>query len=365
LTNFTFIELFAGAGGMALGLKNSGLRGVGFIEYDNDAFATLVNNFAPRTRGFVEMVHPEYRYISEGQCFIRNDIRKVVFSNSSSVDIVSGGFPCQPFSYAGKKLGLEDTRGTMFYEFARALKELSPKLFIAENVKGILTHNKGETLKTILNSFEEIGYNVEYKVLNANDFDVGQIRKRLFFIGARKDLNIKIEFPEKQPFRPALKHVIGAGCMEQKGSLGYLYSERKREIMDLIPPGGNWKDLDEVHQKLYMGKLFSSNGDSTGVAKRLSWTQPSPTLTCSPSQKLTERCHPGVTRPLTVAEYARIQSFPPEYKFCGSIHSQYRQIGNAVPVNLAFHLGKSLIKMLQSKENKSWFKRVVQLIGRV
>ena len=122
--------------------------------------------------------------------------------------------------------------------------------------------------------------------------------------------------------------------------------------MDLIPEGGYWKDLTEKKQKEYMGNSFYMGGGKTGMARRLAWDEPSLTLTCAPAQKQTERCHPEETRPLTVREYARIQSFPDSWDFFGSIGSQYKQIGNAVPVNLGFHLGQTLIAMLDNKFNK-------------
>ena len=116
--------------------------------------------------------------------------------------------------------------------------------------------------------------------------------------------------------------------------------------MELIPPGGYWKDLSDKNQREYMGNSYFMGGGKTGMARRLSWDEPSLTLTCAPAQKQTERCHPVETRPLNVREYARIQSFPDDWEFAGSMSSQYKQIGNAVPVNLGFHLGKSLIAML-------------------
>jgi DNA (cytosine-5)-methyltransferase 1 len=120
--------------------------------------------------------------------------------------------------------------------------------------------------------------------------------------------------------------------------------------MSLVPPGGYWRDLPIEVQKEYMMKSFYLGGGKTGMARRLSWNEPSLTLTCNPAQKQTERCHPEETRPLSVSEYARIQSFPDDWVFEGSVSSQYRQIGNAVPVNLAFHVGRCIAAMLEG-----WF----------
>ena len=129
-------------------------------------------------------------------------------------------------------------------------------------------------------------------------------------------------------------------------SHGSEYPDAKKKILDMVPPGGYWRDLPEKYQKEYMGGSFHLGGGKTGMARRLSWEEPSLTLTCAPAQKQTERCHPEETRPLTVREYARIQTFPDNWEFMGSMSSQYKQIGNAVPVNLGYAVARSLIRLL-------------------
>lgn len=133
---------------------------------------------------------------------------------------------------------------------------------------------------------------------------------------------------------------------EVPASKGLAYSESKRKILELVPMGGYWKDLPVDIQKNYMGKSYYSDGGKTGMAKRLSLDEPALTLTCAPAQKETERCHPTETRPLTIREYARIQTFPDDWKFIGNISAQYKQIGNVVPVNLAYALGRSIVRLL-------------------
>jgi len=134
-------------------------------------------------------------------------------------------------------------------------------------------------------------------------------------------------------------------------SLGAEYPAKKRAILAKIPAGGYWRDLPLALQKEYLGGSFHLSGGKTGMARRLSWDEPSLTLTCSPAQKQTERCHPEHTRPLKVREYARIQTFPDDWQFCGGLGSQYKQIGNAVPVNLGFHIGNAVYGMLTGKWN--------------
>ena len=260
------------------------------------------------------------------------------------VDIVSGGAPCQSFSYAGKRLGFGDTRGTLFNEFARCVKETEPKMFLFENVKGMLNHDKGRTFNTIIHEFKSLGYKVVYKVLNAAYYGDGQKRERLIIIGIRNDLAHKIDFsypePEKEmtTLRDILRNVPDSPYQP--------YSEKKRKVMELVPPGGSWVDLPEEVAKEYMGKSYNSGGGRRGIARRISWDEPCLTLTTSPSQKQTERCHPDETRPFTVREYARIQSFPDDWEFEGTLTSKYRQIGNAVPVELAKRIGVEIIKAL-------------------
>ena len=133
---------------------------------------------------------------------------------------------------------------------------------------------------------------------------------------------------------------------------GQKYPKRKEEILQLVPQGGYWRDLPDALQREYMQGSYFLGGGKTGMARRLAWDAPSLTLTCSPAQKQTERCHPEESRPLTVREYARIQTFPDEWFFSGSVGSQYKQIGNAVPVNLAFAVGRSLIALLNNIESK-------------
>ncbi|HEJ7972328.1 DNA (cytosine-5-)-methyltransferase [Serratia marcescens] len=336
---YTVLELFAGAGGMALGLEKSGLKSVLLNEIDSHACKTLRRN------------RPEWNVI-EG------DVSKVDFTPyRNTVDVLAGGFPCQAFSYAGKKLGFEDTRGTLFFEFARAVKETNPKILLAENVRGLLNHDEGRTLETIKNIIADLGYTLfEPRVLKAIFYKVPQKRERLIIIAVRNDLadGIDYEWPSSYNKVLTLKDALKKGELYDSDvpeSEGQKYPKRKSEILSMVPPGGYWRDLPEDIQKEYMLKSFYLGGGKTGMARRLSWDEPSLTLTCAPAQKQTERCHPEETRPLTVREYARIQTFPDDWVFEGPISAKYKQIGNAVPVNLSFAVGKSVVNLLE-KINK-------------
>jgi DNA (cytosine-5)-methyltransferase 1 len=328
------IELFAGAGGLALGLEKAGIEHVLLNEIDKYAVQTLKRN------------RPNWKVV-------QGDISNIDFTPyKNKIDLLTGGFPCQAFSYAGKKLGFEDTRGTLFFEFARALKETNAPIFLAENVRGLISHEKGKTLEIMLNILDELGYYVfKPQVLKAIHYKVPQKRERLIIVGMKKEYLEKAIFlyPEPDDKIYTLKDALKKGSLfnsDVQKSDGQEYPKRKKEILTLVPPGEYWRSLPLDIQKEYMQKSFYLGGGKTGMARRISWDEPCLTLTCSPAQKQTERCHPEETRPFQVREYARIQTFPDDWIFEGSITQQYKQIGNAVPVNLAEAIGYSIIKLL-------------------
>ncbi len=337
--NYNVLELFAGAGGLAIGLEKAGIKCAALNEIDKWACNTLRKN------------RPNWNVL-EG------DIKNFNFSSyNNKIDVVTGGFPCQSFSYAGKRLGLEDARGTLFYEFARVVKEVNPPICIGENVKGLLSHDKGSTLKGMISILDEIGYNVvPVKILKAINYRVPQKRERLILVGIRKDISTEYNYPK------AHNNIYNLSDALKKGELydtdvpiseGSKYPQHKKEILDLIPQKGYWRDLPIDLQKEYMGKSFYLGGGKTGMARRIGWDEPSLTLTCSPAQKQTERCHPDETRPFTVREYARIQTFPDEWQFEGSVSQQYKQIGNAVPCNLGEEIGYSIVDFLNKYYEKN------------
>nr|WP_205728024.1 DNA (cytosine-5-)-methyltransferase [Flavobacterium columnare] len=336
---YKVLELFAGAGGLAVGMEKAGLKCIALNEIDKYACQTLRKN------------RPNWDVL-EG------DIKNFDFSKfNGQTDIVTGGFPCQAFSYAGKKLGLADARGTLFYEFARVVKEVNPLICIGENVRGLLSHDKGKTLEGMISILDEIGYNVvPVEVLKAIHYKVPQKRERLILVGIRKDINLKYDYPRPHNKIYNLEDALKKGdlydCNVPKSN-GAKYPQSKKEVLDLVPPKGYWRDLPLEIQKDFMGGSFHLGGGKTGIARRIGWDEPCLTLTCSPAQKQTERCHPDETRPFTVREYARIQTFPDDWEFSGSLAQQYKQIGNAVPVNLGQEIGYSLIKFLNQYYNFS------------
>lgn len=336
LREYTSVELFAGAGGLALGLETAGIECQMLVEIDHWACQTLRRN------------RPYWNVVER-------DVSAVSFEHlQGKIDVLTGGFPCQAFSYAGKKLGFEDARGTLFFEFARAVKEIQPLICLGENVRGLVAHENGRTLEGMVSVLDELGYDVlPPQVLKAIFHEVPQKRERLIIVGLRRGTEIKFRYPRPSGQILTVRDALKAGQLyptDVPSSPGQQYPPRKKEILAKVPPGGYWRDLPKDLQEEYMMKSLYLGGGKTGMARRMSWDEPSLTLTTSPAQKQTERCHPDETRPFTIREYARLQTFPDSWIFRGSINQVYKQIGNAVPVNLAKAVGRQIVRALNELE---------------
>lgn len=334
------IELFAGAGGLALGLEQAGFKHIGLVEFDKSAANTLITN------------RPNWNVICEDITTItQKNLEKLFNINKGELDLLSGGAPCQSFSYAGKRLGLQDVRGTLFFHYATFLEQLQPKMFLFENVRGLLTHDKGKTYHTILDIFESQGYKTFHKVLNAWDYGVPQKRERLITVGIRIDLvdMCSFNFPKKYKYHPIIRDVkldvnpSNEECVR--------YSEAKEKIFSLVPPGGYWRNINPDIAKNYMKTCWFMGGGRTGILRRIGLDEPSLTVLTSPGMKQTDRCHPIEVRPFSYRENARIQTFPDTWEFCGKLSDKYKQVGNAVPVNLAKEIGLEIKKTLEELNN--------------
>lgn len=334
--SFKSIELFAGAGGLAIGLEKAGFEHVGLVEFNKAAAETLRTN------------RPKWNVLCEDVAQVAaRDLEKEFEVKKWELDLLSGGAPCQSFSYAGKRLGLEDVRGTMFYHYATFLHKLQPKMFLFENVKGLLSHDSGKTYQTILNIFEDEGYVTFHQVLNAWDYGNPQKRERLITVGIRSDLadKVKFEFPRPHKYKPVLRDVM-LDVNPDKDHCAR-YSEAKEKVFALVPPGGYWKDIAPEIAKEYMKTCWDMEGGRTGILRRISLDEPSLTVLTNPGMKQTDRCHPLEVRPFSVRENARFQSFPETWKFAGKLADQYKQVGNAVPVNLAKDIGLQILNVLK------------------
>jgi DNA (cytosine-5)-methyltransferase 1 len=322
---YTFIEVCSGGGGLSNGLIKAGFLPLLLNDNNSDCCKTLKKNHTDAN-------------------VILNSMDKIDYSKYiNNVDLLTGGVPCQSFSQAGLRKGLNDPRGDLMIKFIEILNLIKPKVFMIENVKGLLTHDNGNTIKKIIETLNKNNlYNISYKCLDSSKYNVPQKRERVFIVGVLKDINKQFHFPKESENKKVLKDVL----YDVPISKGLQYSEQKINLFKMIPQGGCWVNLPEELQKEYLGNSYNSGGGKRGILYRLSMEKPSLTLLCTPSQKQTERCHPLEERPLTIREYARIQTFDDNYEFIGSINSQYKQIGNAVPVELAKQMGKSIIDLL-------------------
>ena len=278
--------------------------------------------------------------------------------------LVCGGPPCQPFSTAGKRLGINDPRGSLFKEFVRMIDGIRPRFFVMENVKGLMSsvlkdENGNSTnikvLDIILDEFCKLNYKTVYGVLDAVNYGVPQFRERFVVIGSRDNESIFLPAPTHFHIHQNRNYrwrTLGDAIRDLENAEGEcaVFSENRLQYLRMVPEGGNWKDLPKEVVEQAMGGAFSSGGGKVGFYRRLSYSQPCPTVVTTPVQKATMMCHPKKNRPLSVAEYARIQQFPDEWRFVGTTADKYRQIGNAVPVGLAKAIGESLIAVANGEE---------------
>jgi DNA (cytosine-5)-methyltransferase 1 len=288
------------------------------------------------------------------------------------VDLVTGGPPCQPFSTAGKRQSIEDIRGNLFIDFVRLVRDIQPRFYVMENVKGLLSaplrhrpHSQrgsihpplelneqpGTALKLVISKLETLGYRFVHGVLQAADYGVPQNRQRVIFIGSRDGAPVTLpptthsQIPiANKPKWLTLYDAIGVHKDLNPEFLPY--PESRLKYLRLLTAGQHWRHLPPELQAEAMGGAYDSTGGRTTFYRRLSWDKPSPTITTSPNQKSTEMCHPEELRPLSVLECSRIQTFPDNWKFYGSTASKYRQIGNAVPALLSLEIGIHLRRLM-------------------
>ncbi len=363
----TAISFFTGAGGLDIGLHEAGFDIKLSVEIEEMYCETLRSNY------------PNWNVVSgDIMDFNKNKIYSAAGLNiEQEIDLIAGGSPCQSFSTAGKRTAFTDPRGQAMIQFAKIISESKPKAFLLENVKGLLSaalkhrplnqrgsefppleqdEQPGSALNFLLSYFNE--YNVNYEVLNSADYGVPQKRERVFIIGIRKDLNEEFTFPEPTHSEypkegKQLWNAVSKVFDDLKEITHHHtnYSKERLKYMKMIPEGGgNWRDLRDYGEdvvKEAMGGAYYSGGGKVGFYRRLDYNRPSPTLLTSPAQKSTNLGHPFEDRPLSIEEYLAIQEFPKDYEVAGTMHQQYVQIGNAVPIQLGKVLGESIIKTIK------------------
>jgi len=380
----TLISLFSGAGGLDLGLEQAGFETRVMVEIDRDARATIDSNrslFGGR----------DFPILDDITAVSPQQILEEAGLAPGEATLLAGGPPCQSFSTAGRRQSIGDPRGSLFIHFADMIQVAQPRFFVMENVRGLMSaaikhrplnqrgkhhpplepeEEPGSALKIILEQFDSLGYQYVYGLVNAADYGVPQTRERLLIIGSRDH---ELPFAATSP-RDLLEQTHGPDDYVTLGDVidslpphtptAARYSEARAEIFDLVPEGANWRYIrdhfsDALLRKV-MGGAYDSGGGKVGFFRRLNRLTPAPTLPTSPVQKSTGLCHPLETRPLSVEEYAAIQQFPWEMQFQGSVASQYRQIGNAVPVGLGKAIGDALMKQMRRRPTKAQLRMLEQ-----
>jgi DNA (cytosine-5)-methyltransferase 1 len=312
-------SLFSGCGGSDLGIQG----GFIFLEKEYKKLDTKIVWANDNDLAAVETYKANF-----GNHILHKSITEIPSKEIPQHDILIGGFPCQTFSIVGQRNGLNDPRGLLFEEMVRILKDKKPKAFIAENVKGLVNIKKGSVLKHIIERFFEAGYIVEYKVLHSADYGIPQKRERVFIVGTRKDLNLKFEFPKNtvKKWTPLKKVLLKENQINKK----YYFSERAVEGLKKSNKAfnkGRAQNIDEP-----------CNTISAHLAK-VSLNGTDPVLLVGHEKY----------RRFTPLEAARIQSFPDNFKFIGSDLKAYKQIGNAIPPVLMWHVAKALIEQIETE----------------
>lgn len=350
--NRDVVSFFSGAMGLDIGLEKAGLNVVIGQDFEPSCVETMRANGHNVLGGDIREISPE-------------KILKLAGLHIGEPFMVCGGPPCQPFSTAGKRLGINDPRGSLFMDFIRMIDYIRPRFFVMENVKGIVSsplkhvsakerekddpdQQLGTVLDVILSEFDKLGYKTVYGILDAVNYGVPQFRERFVLIGSRDNEDIFLPIPthfqmhQNPEYRWKTVGEVIRDLESNPGDYTPLSGERKK-YLHMVPEGGNWRDLPEEIIPVAMGGAYKSGGGKVGFYRRLSYNQPAPTITTSPAQKATMLCHPRQDRSLSIKEYARIQQFPDDWIFTGTTAAKYRQIGNAVPIGLAEAIGKAII----------------------
>lgn len=368
--SYNVVSLFSGAMGLDLGIGRAGFKVRVCVEKDHDAAQTIRENTS------VPVIEDDICQISTEHILQTAGVKK------EDVRMVIGGPPCQAFSTAGKQKGLSDLRGNLILQYLRIVRDIRPEYFVMENVRGLMSaklnclppeyseyfgcvNNKGSVLYFLTEEFRKLGYSISYALLNAANYGVPEKRERIFFIG---HLGSRVPIPSpthsKDGSFGTQKWTTLADAISdlaQNPDLEYLPLRAKTlPFLAKLREGENWRNLSAEDAREAMGKAYFLGGGKTGFLRRLTYSEPSPTLVTSPTMPATLLCHPTELRPLSIEEYRRIQQFPDNWKFHGTTISKYRQIGNAVPVGLAYAVGRQIIRHIkgQTRTDEEYQNRV-------
>jgi DNA (cytosine-5)-methyltransferase 1 len=392
---FSVVSLFSGGMGLDTGLGKVGrFKLMACVEKIRPFCDTIrLNQQEGRLPEDLIVEEADIKSVDAKELRLRLGLKK------GELDVLVGGPPCQTFSTAGRRASLQDARGTLIWDYLRFVEEFEPKVFLMENVRGILSasisHRKikdrpenggsplmpeeepGCVVRLFCEDLEKATkgiYHMDCYEVNSVNYGAPQIRERALFIGNR--LGVMIDFPnpthgpkqssgegekkkqtefefstaDKLPPWATLRDAIGN--LSEKDPEVMDFSPRKKKFLAKVPEGANWRSLPEDLQKESMGKAWLAKGGRSGWWRRLTFDLPSPTLVTMPNHASTALCHPKETRALSLREYARIQEFPDDWKFSGSTTQKYAQVGNAVPVRLAEIAGQLIADVLDAHKSK-------------
>ena len=322
---------------MDLGFKKAGFNIVYANDFDSDAQAVYSMNI-----GEID----------------RRDILSVSENEIPDGDILTAGFPCQPFSNAGKRKGVHDSRGMLYKECLRIIERKMPKVIVFENVKGLLSskyidgRNLADVIMEDLSNMNGVGYNVVYQLVNASDYGVPQNRQRVLFVGVRSDLGVTYSFPKKQSKEHlSLRNVLNVPD-NIANNVDWSFSPQALDMIEYIPEGGSWKDVPYEHLAPRFQKIRDNmkKYHSPNFYRRFSRDEICGTITASAQPENCGITHPIENRRFTVREIARIQSFPDNFDFSKiPLQSRYKVIGNAVPPILGWVVAKTLTEAIKEK----------------
>lgn len=363
-------SFFSGAMGLDLGLEAAGIAAEIAVENDPWCCKTIRKN-RPKVRVYEESI----------TSISYEDLMRAAVKKPEPL-VMAGGPPCQSFSSAGNRAALNDPRGILIFEYFRLIKEVRPQYFIFENVGNLLTSTlrhrpidkrpgkrwnlrsysnggnhqeegieplsqeemSGSAFRYLLREIDTLQYSIRFSILNSADYGSPQKRIRFIMLGCR-DYPAP-DLPTPTHGKDASKYLtLRDAIYDLRNSPGphSVYTDRIASFFRKIPPGGNWRSLEQKDQREILGASIESGGGKTGFMRRLTWDEPCPTLTTKSNRKGTALCHPDQIRPLSVKEYARIQGFPDVWYFSGAMNIQYSQIGNAVPVILGKAIGQGIV----------------------
>ena len=386
---YKVVSLFSGAMGLDIGMDQTDqFELLACVEIEKSFCDTIrANKAAGRLPATLSIIEADIAQLSVEQFLERTGI------DPEEIDVIVGGPPCQAFSTAGRRKSVEDPRGTLLWDYLRFIQELKPKVFLIENVRGILSAalkhrpiaqrpNKGgpelepdeipgsvvSALVKDLQAIPDTSYHMDCYEVNAVNYGAPQLRERALFIGNR--FGEIIDFPEpthgilhdepsqdlfeRQPLKPWRTLRDALHGLNGHGEVLMDFSPRKKGFLEMVPEGSNWRSLPEEVQKESMGRAWHAKGGRSGWWRRLTMDLPCPTLVTMPNHASTSLCHPIETRALSLREYARIQEFPDDWEFCGTASKQYAQVGNAVPIRLGRIAGEAIANALDNLAQQNW-----------